>query len=341
MANVLITRFSSFGDVVMLVPVIASVAKEYPDDDFFVLTKKVYRPLFRLGLKNVKLINVDIKKEYKGLLGILRLSRWVYQQYYIDYVVDTHDVLRTKIIRSYLKMRGTKSAVIDKGRVEKKEAIRQKRLSKPLKHTITRYFDVFKELGYPAQMTYKCFFEEIPHDASLLKLVLYDSQKISIGIAPFAKHKEKTYPPRKMEKTLAELSKRENVKIYLFGGNEDEETLKIWEARYPNVVSTVGKLNLELEILLISYLTVMITMDSANMHLASLVGTPVVSVWGATHPFLGFYGFNQRPEDAVQVELDCRPCSVYGNKKCTRKDELACMHTIHTAQILERVNQYI
>lgn len=341
MANVLVTRFSSFGDVAMVVPVIASVAKDYPDDDFYVLTKKVYRPLFRLGLKNIKLINIDLKKDYKGIFGLLKLAKFIHRQYAIDYVVDIHDVLRTKVIRNYLNTKGIRTAVIDKGHSEKNALIRQKNVSKPVKHTVDRYFDVFKALDYPAEMTYKRFFEEVPHDASLLKLVAYDSRKTSIGIAPFAKYKEKTYPPQKMEKALAQLAEKPNVRIYLFGGKEDEEALRIWEAKYPNVVNTVGKLNLELEILLISYLSVIITMDSANMHLASLVGTPVVSIWGATHPSLGFYGFNQKPEDAVQLDIDCRPCSVYGDKKCHRKEELACMHAIHTAQIIERVNRYI
>lgn len=63
-----------------------------------------------------------------------------------------------------------------------------------------------------------------------------------------------------------------------------------------------------------SRLDAMVSMDSANMHLASVVGTPVVSVWGATHPFAGFMGWGQPAENAIQVEdLSCRPCSVYGN----------------------------
>ena len=57
------------------------------------------------------------------------------------------------------------------------------------------------------------------------------------------------------------------------------------------------------------------------MHLASLTSTPVVSVWGPTHPFLGFSPlFND--EYIVQLneeELPCRPCSVYG--KIRNKDK--------------------
>jgi len=85
----------------------------------------------------------------------------------------------------------------------------------------------------------------------------------------------------------------------------------------------------------------MISMDSANMHLASLFGVPVVSVWGATHPFAGFMGFGQSPDRAVQIDdLECRPCSVFGNKPCFRGDH-ACMEWITPERVLEKVGQVL
>ena len=71
-----------------------------------------------------------------------------------------------------------------------------------------------------------------------------------------------------------------------------------------------------------SHLRLMISMDSGNMHLASLVNTPVVSIWGATHPYAGFMGWHQSPDNAVQLDMPCRPCSIYGNKPCMRGDLL-------------------
>ena len=87
-------------------------------------------------------------------------------------------------------------------------------------------------------------------------------------------------------------------------------------------------------------LDLMVTMDSANMHLASLVEVPVVSVWGATHPYAGFYGYNQDPSNAVQVGLSCRPCSVFGNKSCWRGDH-ACMNGITTAMVIANIEEVI
>ncbi|MDE6680873.1 MAG: AAA family ATPase, partial [Muribaculaceae bacterium] len=76
------------------------------------------------------------------------------------------------------------------------------------------------------------------------------------------------------------------------------------------------------------------SMDAANMHLASLAPTRVVSIWGATHPFCGFMGWRQNMEDAVQVQIGCRPCSVFGNKPCRRGDYLR-LKAISPARILK------
>jgi ADP-heptose:LPS heptosyltransferase len=145
-----------------------------------------------------------------------------------------------------------------------------------------------------------------------------------LGIAPFARYKGKCYPTARMEKIVAYFAGYEDIEVYLFGGGKEEvKVLSEWEKKY-HVVSMAGKVSLGNELIKLSCMDVMLSMDSANMHLASFVGVPVVSVWGATHPFAGFTGWKQKPENCVQIELPCRPCSVFGNRPCHRGD-YACM----------------
>jgi putative ADP-heptose--LPS heptosyltransferase len=98
----------------------------------------------------------------------------------------------------------------------------------------------------------------------------------------------------------------------------------------------IGKLNMRTELNLMSHLDVMLSMDSANMHLASLVNIPVVSIWGATHPYAGFMGWKQLPVNTVQLDLSCRPCSVYGQKPCWRGD-YACLRDIKPEQVIAKI----
>ena len=90
------------------------------------------------------------------------------------------------------------------------------------------------------------------------------------------------------------------------------------------------------ELQLMKDLDVMVSMDSGNMHMASLMGTRVVSIWGATHPWAGFLGWGQNEADCVQRhDLKCRPCSIYGNKPCLRGD-MECMN-IEPSKVVEQI----
>jgi len=338
MANVLVIRLSAFGDVAMLVPPLYSVAKAYPNDTFYVLTNKNLVLLFDLGLSNIHPIGVDLA-DYKGIKGLFRLGNLL-RKYNIDKVADVHDVLRSKFLRAYFSLLGKKTTHIDKGRKEKKAIISHKVPLQPLKHTIDRYRDVFEATGYPAEMTFSHYFSNKSSKVSLPENICFDPSKKNIGIAPFAKHKAKMYPLEKMEEVIKTLSTHSDVIIYLFGSQNEAEILEKWQTTYNNVVSIAGKLDLAQELFLISRLRVMLSMDSANMHLASLVGVPTVSVWGATHPYLGFYGFRQSIDDAVQIDLDCRPCSVFGNTSCQRGDYV-CLNDIDPDTVIRQLQKYL
>jgi ADP-heptose:LPS heptosyltransferase len=160
-----------------------------------------------------------------------------------------------------------------------------------------------------------------------------------IGIAPFAAHRSKTYPTEKMREVIRLLTDRySRMRIFLFGrGEQEEATFSRWTAETDRCVYVGRHLeNMRQELVLISRLDLMVSMDSANMHLASITGVPVVSIWGATHPYAGFLGWNQSPDTVVQTDLPCRPCSIYGNKPCLRGD-FACMTSITPEQIAGKV----
>jgi len=132
-----------------------------------------------------------------------------------------------------------------------------------------------------------------------------------------------------------------HVKVFLFGGGKKEIGIfEEWIKKYPTVISTTGKLNMSTELILMSYLNVMLSMDSANMHMASLVNIPVISIWGATHPYGGFMGWKQLPVNTIQLDMPCRPCSVYGESPCYRGD-YACMNNIEPERVIKKIEGII
>lgn len=244
----------------------------------------------------------------------------------IDQVADLHLVLRSIEMDCYFKLKGKKVAFINKGKIEKMRLTRtnnKKRI--PLKSSIERYRQVFEKLGYDASPDFISLFP-----------VKEKKEETWIGIAPFARHRGKIYPFEKMEEVVRRLNGKPDTRIFLFGGKDECALLNAWAKKYERVESKAGQLSFPEELLLINNLNVMLSMDSANMHLASLVNTPVVSVWGATHPCAGFLGYNQTAGNAVQVEMECRPCSVYGNKPC-RYGSYDCLNGIDPETIVEKV----
>ena len=317
----------------MTVPVVYDLATQYPDLEITMLSREMARPLFERLPKNVHFLAADLKGRHKGFFGLNRLKRDIHYEDF-DCVADFHDVLRSQFLRLNCRLSGQKVAKIDKGRKGKKALTRQKnKVFVQQATSFERYAKVLEQLGFPTKPTFTKL------DYSSFCGTQKATNEVWVGIAPFAKHEAKVYPLEKMEEVIKALSARENTTIFLFGGGEEEKR-QIAEvcAKYPNVKAAQSQHGLKGELALMGQLDVMLSMDSANMHLASLVGTRVVSVWGGTHPFAGFLGWNQNPNDCIQLDLPCRPCSVYGNKPCLRGD-YACLWGITPEEITSRIRQ--
>lgn len=342
MARILVIRFSALGDVAMTIPVICSLAQQYPQHEITVLSRAALQPLFQEMPANIHFIGADLSGKHKGLFGLNRLYTEL-KGYRFDYVADLHNVLRSRYLDLRFRFAGVKVASIIKGRAEKRLLVRRhNKVLKNQKSSFQRYADVFAEIGFPVILNFTSVYGEGKGDFSQIESVA--GQKTDqkwIGIAPFAKHRGKIYPIELQEKVVAHFAADSRMKVFLFGGGKAEQAVfDEWKMKYPSVVSLIGKLNMRTELVLMSYLDVMISMDSANMHLASLVNIPVVSVWGATHPYAGFMGWKQLPANAVQIELSCRPCSVFGQKPCYRGD-YACLYGIKPQEIIDKVEYII
>ncbi len=336
MANrrkVLIIRFSAMGDVAMTAPIVKKITEQNPEVEFIYLTRRLFEPFFA-DIPNLTFQQFD-PKVYKGLSGLYRLYRTL-KKLSITEVADLHFNLRSRIISFFFSTNGVNVAHLDKGRNEKKQLTsRYNKILHPLKPMWMRYKEVFENLGLNAEVV-----NELKPEA---EAILPQVEAITglkgnfkwVGISPFAQHLQKVYPIAKMGEVVKALDEQ-NIKTFIFGGGEEEKIIaEKWQLNYRNCISVIGKINLKEELNLIAQLDLMISMDSAGMHLASLKNIPVISIWGATHPFAGFLGFGQKEENCVQSEISCRPCSVYGNKPCFRGD-LACMQLIDPKEIINK-----
>ncbi len=337
--HILVIRLSAMGDVAMSVPVITTLLAKYPDVKITLLTKAFFATFFK-DIPNVTVVVPDLKKKHKGFLGIRRLSKEL-KILDIDVVADLHNVLRSNLLIRFLRLKGVLYQQIDKGRPEKKALTSPTKSSLVnLKSTHERYADVFRKLGFNLDLNNVKLLPVKPIDSSINSKIGTLKNNV-IGIAPFAAHKGKMYPLDKTEELIGILSKKEDTSILLFGGGAAEKTaLDVLANKYDNVVNVTGRLPFEKELQLISNLSVMLSMDSGNGHLAAMYGVPVVTVWGVTHPAAGFAPIGQSKKMQLLPDLEkfpLIPTSIYGNKY--PDGYLACFNTIAPQEIADSIKK--
>ncbi|WP_299675311.1 glycosyltransferase family 9 protein [uncultured Dokdonia sp.] len=328
--HILIIRLSAMGDVAMLIPVIYAFAKAYPETKITVLSKPFFKAIIDT-IPNVHFIAAETNTRHKGIVGIWKLSREL-KQLGITHIADTHNVLRSKVLRFFLRLPNAK---IDKGRAEKKALTSPNNsFFKPLKTTVQRYVEVFKQLG---------FSEIIPQilsrpniDREVIEIVGKTKKKL-IGIAPFAAHQGKQYPLDLMKEVLQKLDQQSGIQLFLFGAPNEKEVLDSLTEDCENAIVVAGVLRFPKEINLIAQLDAMLSMDSGNGHLAAMYGVPTVSVWGVTHPYAGFAPLYQEAHCLLsdRDQYPAIPTSIYGHKVPEGYEEV--MRTITPQTIVDRL----
>ena len=181
--HLLVMRTSAMGDVAMLPHALRALTAAYPDLRVTVATQAMFRPFFA-GL-DVGFLDVDVKGAHHSLAGMWRLAAQA-RRLGVDAVADVHDVLRSKAFRLAMRLHGVPAAHIDKGRAGKRAFIRcGGRGMEPLRHTVLRYCDVFRKLGFVLDAPPPAVRRDRPNPFG-------EKHGVWVGFAPFSAHRGKT-----------------------------------------------------------------------------------------------------------------------------------------------------
>jgi ADP-heptose:LPS heptosyltransferase len=322
----LILRSAGIGDVAMAAHAVRALRAAYPDLGITIATKK-RMPAFFSGIPDLDFIPVD------SVGQIVRDARGRG----VDLVADLRNELRGKAVRLCMRLSGARTAAYRQEKASRRPLLRHrgKRILW-LRNNVLRFCDVFERLGYPVGVP------PIPVRASLpLPEVFGTKDGCWVGFAPFSLSDLKTYPEDLRDELVEGLCAAYD-RVFLFSGPGEELGYARRLANlHPNLTPVFGSTDLAGEVALMSHLDAVIAMDSAAMHMASLAGAPLVAVWGATHPAVGYSAWGADPDrNYVQMDLPCRPCSVYGEGRCLRAD-LMCLRGISPAVILSKVASLI
>ena len=135
----------------------------------------------------------------------------------------------------------------------------------------------------------------------------------------------------------AELVARLDRPVVVLGSAADGELAATVAAAAPGRAhSAAGALSLRESAAIIERAALLVTNDSAPLHFATGVGTPVVAVFGPTTPSQGFGPIDRAGSVVQHTGLWCRPCSPHGPASCPLGHH-ACMQGIGVERVLAAV----
>lgn len=313
----MIIRLSSLGDTILASSVIQPLWQAGFIIDF--LTFKPFGQIFEKDYRLNRVISVE-RYQLKSLTSIIRFARSLGEY---EYILDLHKNLRTFLISMFVPGRSI--------RYNKKSISRRLSKLSPNFNVVYAYLDLLEKLGIqnPRQYRPKIILSE---DEIKKASEIISGKFIAVGTG--ARYKNKVYPH--YNKVIDILLNR-GYSVVLVGSKEDKELdLNTYDDR---VVDLRGRISLRETMAVISKADLTISNDSAVAHMSRAVSTPVLMVYGATHPYLGFAPLEDEG-NFIFKNLSCQPCDIHGKGECRRKD-LACLNLITPEEIAKKALEMV
>ena len=310
--KVLVLRFSSIGDIVLTTPVVRCLKTQRNDVELHYATKAAYRSILENNpyIDKLHLLDGSLWK----LINALRREKF-------DLIIDLHNNLRTLQIKTIL---GVQTYSFNKLNWEKWLIVNLKINVLPHIHIVDRYMDTLRSLGVENDDKGLDYF--VPYRDVVEKEWLPEPhQRGYVAFAIGGQHETKKLPLAR----LIELCHKINHPIVLLGGKEDAANGEIIEKAVGKqlVFNACGKYNLNQSASVVQRATVVFSHDTGLMHVAAAFKKKVYSIWGNTIPEFGMYPYQTPFMMLENRQLNCRPCSKIGHKKCP-KGHFKCMNDL-------------
>lgn len=350
--KILVFHTAFIGDIVLALPLVQRLRASFPDAHItFVVIPAAANVLENHPAINEILI-YDKHRRNAGVSGILKLGKRLRKSQY-DVAIIPHRSLRSAIIGWLSKTpRRIGFSTSAAARLFTDVVGYDKSL-----HEIDRNLSLLNPLG----LAYSS--EELPtlypskNDAEVVDAFLknqrfrtptrgrkgqsHRQQGVLVGIAPGSVWNTKRWPKEHfiaLTKSLLD----DGYPVALIGGRDDAVLCSEIRNAIDNVsvVNAAGLLSLLQSAELMRRCSVLVSNDSAPMHLATAMRTPVVAIYGPTIPQ---FGFAPRGENNVVAEihgLTCRPCSIHGGQSCPIKT-FVCMKDLTPELIHDKVQTVI
>jgi heptosyltransferase II len=327
-SSTLVVQTSFLGDTVLTTPLLAQLANRGPVD---VVTTPAAAALLSNHPAVREVIPYDKRGAQRGIIGLWRLARRLRKSHY-DVALLAQGSWRSAVLVLLARIPSRIGFSTSSGRL-----LYTKRV--PYRddlHHAARLLMLARPNGReptPAELQPSLApgpAERAEVDAFLREHGVGADEQL-VGVAPGSVWGTKRWPY--YPELAAELAR--DARVIVVGSNADSSLAQQIVAAAPGALDATGRLSLLASAELIGRCKVLVTNDSAPMHLASAMGTPTVALFGPTVPDFGFGPLAPRASVVGHDALPCRPCDRHGPQRCPLGHH-RCMRELAPTLVAER-----
>jgi len=335
--KILVLQTAFAGDLILAAPLARGVKEVFKESEVHFLVIPETAVLLKHNPFVDKVWIYDKKRSEKGIGSFLRLMRKLSKEEF-DLAIVPHRSLRSALLVFGARIPRRVGFDRSTGAVFFTDVVPYfKNL-----HEVERNFKLPQVLGWSGDISPPELFPGAEEREEVDRF--FDEAGIKPGenllaVAPGSVWPTKRWPAERFASVIDESWKKWKIRSVLIGGKSDV-TLgqRIVRETGDTIVNAMGRFSLLASAELISRCRVILTNDSAPLHLAIGVGTPVVAIFGPTVPSFGFAPYGNG-HTVIEKELECRPCSIHGGKKCPR-GHFRCMKDISVEEVTQALKKY-
>jgi heptosyltransferase II len=343
---ILYIQTAFLGDLLLSVPTLKRLRELYPGQQIHLLCRK------NLGsiIKENGLVDV-VHDQFAGTKPTLLEINQTFSKLQFDVLICPHESFRSTFISALIHAQrkiGYKNwlnSLVFSDCVERPmkfpEVLRQMSLLRPLDgQTDSRFADLveasapFKVIPAWTVMALPRYQQSLSKSEWKKKFGFAENRK-TVCLAPGSVWPTKQWGEEKFSQLAGEIIKS-GRQVALVGSPAEMELCQRIEKQIPEVINLAGKTSLTELAEVIATSDYLVSNDSGAMHIASMTGTPSVSVFGPTVLEFGYQPWNDKAVVVENKVLACRPCSSHGGKKCPLGTH-ECMTSITMREVESRL----
>jgi heptosyltransferase-2 len=258
-----------------------------------------------------------------------------------DAVIDLQGNARSRWLA--LRMHTRRRVRTDQEPWARIRLLHAKRFSRPMLPTVDRFNGTLAKI--PADVRTRI--PEIRISTAARRWAAFEARRTlrrstvtTVGVHPGARWPTKRWPDTLFADCLSRVAERERARVFLFGSKPERTLMERVAALMPHVPAVIYcGLPLQRVGALVEHCDVFLANDSGLMHLAAGLAVPTVSIFGPTHPSLGFSP--QGPRNRIYFGFaQCSPCSQHGQRPCHKKRRY-CLERIEPVKVSETISELL